>query len=138
MNKTYLGTKYNFDFLRSWIKCPFTLEKHEDKALRAFINSHIDLDKSDFGWFFEVYYRRDLFLSQNEINGLLKIVDEMESFEKFKFEDRHEIWMENHLRYIAKQMDTKDRVEFFEIAINQRKGLHYAKLDIEYYLEEEE
>lgn len=79
MTKTYLGTNYDYDFLRSWINCPFTLEKHEDKAMREFIESHgLEIDKTDFGWFFEVYYRRDCWVSQSEIRALLKIVDEME------------------------------------------------------------
>lgn len=83
--KTYLGKEYDFDFLRAWIKCPFTLEKHEDKALRDFIESHgIEVEKSDFGWFFATYYLRNVQFAQSEIDCLLKLVDEMEIFQETK------------------------------------------------------
>lgn len=76
---TFMGTPIDYDHLRAWIKAPYTLTDRETQGYREFIESHgIEIDKSDFGWFFEVYYRHDCQLSQNEINGLLKIVDEME------------------------------------------------------------
>ena len=64
--------------MRAWIQSPYTLDDRETKAYKKFVKDH-GYEHSDFGWFFEVYYRRDCQLARSETNGLLKLVDEMEA-----------------------------------------------------------
>lgn len=134
---TFLGDPLTYNHLRSWIECPYTLTDEETKAFRKFIESHgIDIDKTPFGWFFEVYYKRHLQLSQSEIDRVLKVVDEMEDI-AHKFTCNDYLHIENHLRYMTKQlMDyDDDGPEFFEVFRDQRTG--QTRLNIDYYPEKE-
>lgn len=136
MSKTYLGNKYNFKWLRAWVKYPYTLEPHEEKAVKSFINYYMDLEKTSFGWFFEVYWKRDCWLSQNEINRLLKLVDEMETIQRVCFDSKEHLYIQNHPKYISGLFDESDGLEYFEVFENQRTGK--PTLNIDYYPEEVE
>lgn len=78
---TFLGVPLDYDILRAWIVSPFTLDKRETIVFKKFVKDH-GYEHSDFGWFFEVYWKRDCQLARSETEGLLKIVDEMEAFSK--------------------------------------------------------
>lgn len=135
---TFMGKRMDYDTLRNWVKYPYTLSDRETEAYRKFITDHgVNIDKTPFGWFFEVYWRRDCQLASSEVDSLLKTVDELEAI-YIMFTCNDHLYMENHLRYMAKQlMDEEDRYEFFEVFRNQRTGKTTLISD-EYFPEEEE
>jgi len=131
---TFLGIPLSYDTLRGWVRCPFTLDQKEKHAYKSFIESH-HIGLGPFGWFFEYHWSMGE-LARTEVKRLIDFVDKLEGIH-IMFTCNDVLYLENHLRYIVKQLlDEGDGPEFFEVFRDFRTGK--TKLNIDYYPEEED
>lgn len=133
--RTFIGESMfekGFDVLRAWVNSPFTLTNIEAMAYKQFVKLHSRGKRTEFDWFFEVYWRRDCELSQNEINGLLKTIDDMEEQhreDEIVYLTKYECYLENHAYYLSRLFDDPKDLEFFEVFSDQRNSKIRVSID---------
>lgn len=126
---TFMGTPMDYDTLRAWVKCPYTLEPREREGYKAFIESH-HIGLGPFDWFLEYHWSMGQ-LASSETECLLEFIDKLEWID-YKFTTKATfLCIENHLRYIVKElMDIGDAGPiFFEAFIDQRTSKTELNID---------